>query len=60
MPTTLQHPKIVELRLAQPYSEDLKIAVLRLAQPISESTGVRLRKSIRVSFCIYTVRSAYS
>ena len=34
MATTLQHPKIVEFRLAQPYSEDLKIAVLRLTQPI--------------------------
>ena len=60
MATTLQHPKIVEFRLAQPYSEDLKIAVLRLAQLISESTEVRLRKSIWVSFCIYTARSAYS
>ena len=34
MATTLRHPKIVEFRLAQPYSEDLKIAVLRLTQPI--------------------------
>ena len=60
MATTLRHPKIVEFRLAQPYSENLKIAVLKLVRPISESTGARLRKPIRVSFCIYTARSAYS